>query len=494
MSLTENRWFTIVRQHIDSMLEFGRGPDSPLFGGVIDIGMRRASIAMTPPPPGIRVTDFNWCGNNLMHDIPILEVMIALTKLTGDAKYEKAVDEMFAYYGKNCPHPDTGLFPWGEHAQWSFADRGILPCTFLDGLHSYRKNGWVIHDHLRFAPAWFWERMWASSPEAVVKFAKGLYGHIVDANTFEHNRHAARAGPRWRDPHNPDFDKGKDFARHSGFFIFDCLFAFKSSGDRSLLEWAQKKLDWHFRNRLPNGLVRGTVRTKAHEEVGQHDSLALSVADAADLLGRDTPEGRTFGQHAEELLDARRRFYAGQPPELPDCPNDPRLWLNGYSRKKSLPENQIDHANILRMVHQRTGIPWYADQLVSLGKWCAKHLPEPPPHVMILPRAFHQHIEMLLLSHQQSGDRALLDAAGRFADHAAKRLWTGTMMLGVSDIRYYGSGTNYEYFCDQWATDASTSGLYHSITGTPLLLRTLLQLSLVQEGQPDILGVDPHRR
>jgi hypothetical protein len=32
------------------------------------------------------------------------------------------------------------------------------------------------------------------------------------------------------------------------------------------------------------------------------------------------------------------------------------------------------------------------------------------------------------------------------------------------------------------------------VTGTPLLARTLLQLALAQEGAPDILGIDPHRR
>jgi hypothetical protein len=494
MSLEGNRWFGIVRRHIDSMLEFGRAPECPLFGGVIDAGKRRVSVALTPPPPGIRVTDFNWCGNNLMHDMPLLEVMIALTRLTGEARYEAAVGEMLAWYARQCPEPQNGLFPWGEHAQWSFADRGILPCTFTDGLRSFRKEGHVVHDHLRFAPAWFWERMWAAGPEAVLRFARGLNGHIVDAKTFEHNRHAALAGKWWRDPHKPSLDAGHDHARHSGFYIVDCACAFKHSGDRSLLEWAHRKLEWHLRNRLPGGIVRGCVRTPQHEEEGQHDSLALSVADAADALGRETPEGRAFAAQADELLDARRRQRRGADPELPDCPGDPRLWLNGYSRKKLLPEGRLDSGNILAMVHARTGIPWYADQLAALGNWCAQHLPDPPANVPLLPRAFHQHIELLLLAHRQGGDGRLLAAAERVAEHAARRLWTGELLLGVSDVRFYGSGTNYEYFCDPWATDASTAGLYHSVTGTPLLARTLLQLALAQEGAPDILGIDPHRR
>ena len=57
-----------------------------------------------------------------------------------------------------------------------------------------------------------------------------------------------------------------------------------------------------------------------------------------------------------------------------------------------------------------------------------------------MPRAFHQHVELLLLAYQQTGDRNLLDAADHFAAKAEERLWTGTMLRGVSDIAYYGSG------------------------------------------------------
>jgi hypothetical protein len=494
MSLTDNHWFKLVRGHIDSMLEFGRGSGTPLFGGVIDIGKRRVSVALTPPPPGIRISDFNWCGNNLMHDIPLLEVMIALTKLTGDARYDQAVDEMCAWYASNCPHPQTGLFPWGEHAQWSFADQGILPCSFTNGMASYRKDGSIIHDHLRFAPGWFWERLWKAKPQVVVNFAKGLNGHIVDVKTFEHNRHAVVAGPWWRDPNNPTFDKGADFARHSGFFIFDTLFAFKHSGDRSLLDWARRKLAWHLTNRHPNGLIRGCVRTADYEGVGQHDALALCVADAADMLGRETTEGREFAQHADDLFDARRRFYAGKSPNLPTAANDPRLWLCGYTRKNLLPEKTMDAGNILADMFKRTGIPWYGDQLAAVGRWLVQNLPDPPENVPLMPRAFYQHTELMLLAHQLTGDRQLLDRADRVAASAEKRLWAGEMFKGVSDLTFYGSGTNYEFYCDPWATHPSASVLYHSITGTPSLVRTLLQLALVQEGQLDVLGIDAHRR
>ena len=494
MSLSDNPWFQIVKTHIDSMLEFGRGPDSPLFGGVVDAGLRQVLTCLSIPPSGVRISDYNWGGNNLMHDIPLLEVMIALTQLTGDGKYEQAVDEMFSFYAANCPHKETGLFPWGEHAQWSFADRDILPCSFLDGLKQWRETGSIIHDHLRFAPGWFWERMWKAGPDAVVKFAKGLNGHIVDVKTFEHNRHAALAGPWWRDPHKPDFDQGKDFARHAGFFIFDCLFAFKRSGDRSLYEWSQRKLEWHMQNRLPNGIIRGPIRSKAYEMEGQHDSFALSLMDSVDVLGRDTAEGQYFLSRAEDLFESRRRQRTGQNPVLPECPKDPRLWLCGYSRKHLLPEKELEPANVLKWVYDRTGIQWYADQLVENAGWMARNLSEPPKNVPLMPRGAQHHIELMLLGHDVSSDASLLQAAERVAQQAIERFWTGTLVRGMSDVTFYGRGTNYEFFCDPWATDAPTPGLYHSVSGAPLFVRTLLQLALKQEKQKDILGPDPHRR
>lgn len=491
MTIENNRWFCVVREHMDHMLDFGHVDDCPLFGGVIDPTFKRVIVALSPPPPGVRMTDFNWCGNNFMHDIPLLEVMIALTKLTGDRRYDNAVDEMCAFFGKHGAHPDTGLFGWGEHGQWSFPDREILPCTFTDGLASFREHGYMVHDHLRCAPAWFWDRMWKHHPEAVVRFAHGLNGHIVDEKTYEHNRHAALTAKWWRDPKNPDFDAGKDFARHAGFHLIDCLYAYKRSGDRALLDWSRGILGWHLKNRLPNGIIRGCVRTVGYEKEGQHDSLALCVADAADFLGRDTPEGREFGAHADELFDARRKQYAGTSPQVPDAADDPRLWLWGYFRKSELIQGWV--GNVLASIHHRTGIPWYGDQVIALGRFLRDHLPE-PPQAPVHAATFQQFIEMLILAHQLTGDADLLAAAQRVAEQAIEHLHHEGMICGAAGYALYGKGVNYEWHCDPWIGSPPVRGYYYSVSGTPLLVRALLQLALVEENEDDILGIDLHRR
>ncbi|MDP6359839.1 MAG: hypothetical protein QF473_32290, partial [Planctomycetota bacterium] len=74
MPLQSNPYFQTVKEHADNMLEHGR-PLSfenpcPLFSGTVDVARKEINTSTIMPPPGIRLSDFNWCGNNLMHDGP----------------------------------------------------------------------------------------------------------------------------------------------------------------------------------------------------------------------------------------------------------------------------------------------------------------------------------------------------------------------------------------------------------------------------------------
>lgn len=492
MPLSPNHFYKIVRSHADAMLESGRGTVdgevTPLFGGVIDVGLRQVITFLTPPPPCIRITDFNWCGNNLTHDLPLLEVLNTLGDVSGEKHYNAAVEDVFKYYGAHCPHPVTGLFPWGEHAQWSFGDKSILPCSFSNGLSNYRDQN-LVHDHLAFAPGWFWQGLWNHHPDVVTKFAHGLDGHIVNAETFEHNRHGQLSQGWWHDKHNPGTGQGKDFARHAGFFIFDTLFAYARSGDESLLEWARRKTKYHMDRRLPNGIIHGCVRSKEEQEEGQHDSFVLSIADAADVLG-DTPEGHEFRAYAEELFDARRKMLQSEPIPLPEEPGDGRLWLDGYIRKAPI---KLRAGNMQAQMYARTGIPWYADTIIETARWLQTNLQEPPAHMPVIARRFWFHLEAMLAAHALTGDSSFLESAAQIGAWVEKDLVRNGMLLGCSNITCVRLNGNYETHIDPW-TEPNSPGFYYSVSGTNNLLRSLLRLALLQEGQPDPLGPDPYRR
>ena len=498
----DNPIFRYVREHANSMLACGRDncgeEPGPLFAGTIDVGRCEPTLFYTIPPPGIRLSDFNWCGNNLMHDIPFLETLNALSRITGDGRYAEAVDRVFAFYGANCPHPDTGLFPWGEHAQWSFPDRRTLPCHFSYGLSHLLDDNYITHDHLRFAPEWFWEGMWKHHPDAVVRFAHGLNRHIVNEDTFEHNRHASLTANWWRDPKNPDDGPGKDFARHAGHYIFDCLFAYRKSGDRSLPDWCRRKLDWHLDRRLPNGIIRGCARTPGENQEGQHDALALCVWDAAELLESGTPENKEFADAASELMDARLRQVAKRPRPAIEDGADETVWLSGYFRKVPGIQGRksadcMVGGSFGHLMYERTGTEWYADSIVEHGRWTVQNVPPPPSHVPVLAKGFSEKLDLTLAAYAVSGDNCFLQGADRIARWASEALFRNGLFMGASNMRLFCTTANLEYHQDERA-EPPTPGLYYSVSGTPLLVRNLLRLALLQEGEEDVLGADRHSR
>ena len=494
MGIESNQFFQAVKSHADGMLEFGRPLESetpcPLFAGVVDVGRKEVVQNFVVPPPGIRLGDFNWCGNNLMHDVNFLEALNALTRLTGDQRYAAAVDQVFEFYGANCPDPVTGLFPWGEHAQWSFPDQQSLPCLFgggLKGLMAGVKH--IIHDHLRFAPEWFWEQMWRHHPDAVVRFAHGLHGHIIDQETYRHSRHAPLTEHNWRKPTDPPI-LGGDFARHSGHYIFDTLFAFKKSGDRSLVDWARKKLGWHQMNRLPNGIVGGSINQPPQE--GQHDALALSVADAADMLGRDTPEGKEFGDYADELFEARAKEAATRPPPAIEGEPDGSVWMSGYFRRAKNAFGWSGGSFALQ-VYERSKCQWFADAIVATARFEAAHFPPPPPNIPVLARTYASRVDNAISAYQLTGEPEFLKSAAKFGRLAMEGLYREGLFMGASNMRIFRAKVSSEYHVDEWA-EPNTPGYYYSVSGTPILVRTLLRLALLEEGADDILGIDKHPR
>jgi len=285
---------------------------------------------------------------------------------------------------------------------------------------------------------------------------------------------------------------GKDFARHSGFFIYDAVFAYAKSGESDLLGWALERMNYHLEKRLPNGLVRGCIRSPQWEHEGQHDALTLCVRDAADLLG-DRPEGKPFMDAAGELLEACRKVRPQQPlytPEEPTGPIHPSIWVEGYFNKFPL---RMRPASMMRQMHERSGCSWYLDSMVESARWSARHLPPPPSGVPVVARRYHTLLENALEGYLATGDQELMDHAGQIAEWAVRDLYRNGLFLGTSNMRFIWKRANGEVYMDPW-TEPNTPGFYTSVTGTPLLVRTLLRLALVQEGEGERLQADPYRR
>lgn len=489
MPLPDNPFFQAVRRHADSMLDYGRDPSpdspSPLFGGVVDPLRRCPAMYQMIPPPGVRINDVSSLGNNLMHDVPLLETLLALSQATGDGRYAQVVEDLFAFYPKNCPYPGTGLFPWGEHAQWAFAGKRPWPNCVIDPF-MFEATGAIIHEHLRFAPAWFWERMWASDSGAVLRFCRGLDRHLMNRDTFEHNRHAPLTEYAWNEL--PYQGPGKDFARHAGFFIFDCCFAWKKSGEVDLLDWARRKLGYHLRRRHPDGIVKGCIRTPAEEGEGQHDSLALSTWDAGQYMGEETPEGREFLDMAKELFDARAKKMAAAPFDA-GALDLAGVWRYGYGG--AVPGEM--GVRVPLQAWKRTGEQAFADVVAAVAERLADS-PPPPDGLPVVAGAFLNNLDVPLAAYDVTGDKRHLARAQEVGRWALERLATTGLFVGAVNVEYFGE-RNIMFSLPGCVNKlAERPGFYFSNTGTPELVRQLLRLALLSEGEADLLGTSDHYR
>jgi hypothetical protein len=104
-------FLAVVRRYADTMLERGRDTYGPQKSGLFLSALDRTTLApltsRPAPPGGIRRGDRPgrpWSamnGANPHLDQNLLRVMYALSEITGDPRYGKAVDEELTWFFKN---------------------------------------------------------------------------------------------------------------------------------------------------------------------------------------------------------------------------------------------------------------------------------------------------------------------------------------------------------------------------------------------------------
>jgi len=180
-----------AREFADLMLLHGRdryGPKStPLFVGQLNVNTRRIPTGNGDDPgllKGNAATAGTACFcQNLMFDLGLLDTLEALTRLTGDQRYETARRDYLEYFLGHCRHPRSGYLPWGEHVGFD-----------------------VIHDCPYYTPSYGnyhevkaacvpWDGLWEANPQAIRhEIEVAFRRHICDEATFAFNRHASMEG------------------------------------------------------------------------------------------------------------------------------------------------------------------------------------------------------------------------------------------------------------------------------------------------------------
>lgn len=275
-----------------------------LFPSVLDRCSGEPPGAMPPAIAGQRDGDRAYGGSNLIHDEAALKTLYALADAQVRPDYAAAADRYIRHFSSHCTDTISGLFPWGEHAFWDL-DRDCL------GNSRHMRNPadphGAIHDHLRQAPLWLWNKIQQFNPDCVQRFAAGLDGHWTEGEGWEYIRHALIEEVRRHDRGA----RSCDFPRHGGFYVFDWTFAYLHSGDRRWVEQIERMVDYWWRMRDERNLLLIESRSPVEDlhfyqtnAPGQTLSLAISLLESAALLEQRLPRlAATMCQRAEAYID-----------------------------------------------------------------------------------------------------------------------------------------------------------------------------------------------
>ena len=288
MAMNPEHLLDTVCRTIDALVESAE-PYAGLFPSLLDRDSHTMLDQMPPSIEGQRDGDRAHLGSNLIHDEATLLTMYGLAEALRRPEYAEAADRYLRRFAAHCTDTATGLFPWGEHAFWHLTEDRV-------GSGQANRNpdfkGSAIHDHLRAAPLWLWEKLHELNPRCVERFGEGLDYHWQEGEPLEYIRHANIEVEK----HPKRGERACDFPRHSGFYIFDWAFAYTRTGRADFLEQIQRMVDYWWLKRDARGLLLIESRSPAGGRFhatnapAQTLSLATSLMESADLLSDREPQ------------------------------------------------------------------------------------------------------------------------------------------------------------------------------------------------------------
>lgn len=289
-----------VTEALDTLASAGEHHDG-LFPSITDRNEGRMLAELPEPIPGQRNNDRAFRGSNLMHDHPTLRAMSALAAHTDRERYATAVDRYLTTFATECTDTETGLFPWGEHAFWHLDANEPASCYQQSPVS---ESGYPVHDHLRLAPEWLWNRLASADPDCLQRYADGLDYHWRGRDRREYCRHAPIED---RDLQAPSGDRSTDFPRHGGHYVHDWAIAYRALPREWPRRHVERMLEYWWGNRTEWDLLSLEARGRTDElSAGQTLSYAISLFDAARLLedaGLVPGLVDTLDDHAETYVE-----------------------------------------------------------------------------------------------------------------------------------------------------------------------------------------------
>jgi len=427
----EPDYLKVVRVYADTMITHGRDTygtvTSPLFAATLDrktlklpVGAVLARITKIPHSQwGIRPNDRTLTGANPMHDLNLYQVLYALTKITGDARYAAEADKALKWFFEHCQSTATGIFAWGEHLGWDF--NVDAPQPGRDTHEFYRP--WVL-----------WDRSFRLAPEPCQRFAVGLWRHqIADHDKGLFSRHAKYS------KHGPG--KGTEFPRHGGFYIATWAAAFERSKDPELLEAIRVLVDGFESRRNQQTGVIPSATSHAHILWPPSNlSLAIDLWDGAKKVPADlaakmracaSKTDQFYLKLCHDLSPAGRGFLgrgstSTLTSEIARGHNSyTDTWATGYGEA-----TDAQMALLCLMRYGQVKLEGYKKLAAAAGERYLKK--EPNTSIALYPGAMGDAIILMLALHRLTGDARYLARAEAFGKTSVAIFFEGSPLPRAS--------------------------------------------------------------
>lgn len=284
----QDAWTGQITRFADNLIEHARDDygkeTTPLFVSQLDARTNE----LNPANSTLYVTDTRAGAgphaNNLQFDGGLLRLLYGLSEFTNVPVYGAEADAYLEHYLARLPLP-SGYFPWGDHRGFD-----VVQDDIVDG-----------HGEFKVALP-VWDRMWDIDPEAVVRHAEALRGHIIDpSRSLAFNRHY------------PPGDIPHCMNSSAGAWIVLWTFIYAQTGDTKYHEWASEMAAYLWSLRHPDtGLLaahpydpaypemlddpRLKQRTTRTEYLGPMYWYAVNLLRTAELLSPE--EGAPYREQA----------------------------------------------------------------------------------------------------------------------------------------------------------------------------------------------------
>ncbi len=430
-----------ITRAIDALIDAGDKYEG-LFPSLLAPKTRLMLQDLPTPIKGQSKGDRSHLGSNLMHDEPTLLTMYGLAEALGRREYAAAADRYLQRFATHCTDTETGLFPWGEHAFWHLVLDQVGNSSLL---HNPDTTELPIHDHLRQAPLWLWQKLYEFNPRCVERFGEGLDYHWAEGEPREYCRHAeivVKARPQRG-------ARSCDFPRHGGFYIYDWAFATVHCGRSDFLDQIRLMTDYWWVHRDANGVLLGETRSPEQARdffdvlaPGQTLSLGVSLLEAADMLANSNPElAARMRERGTVYIDG----FLSSPHDL-----DAGCYVLAYNRHTREVVHRMPVWGSVYGIWPASYLALTclcANKLTSderLYNWAAsvgeRYATEPMPEEIAVP-AMDVGLALGLLAdlYEISGERKWMDAGLALADTALSIYFKEDLPVGAAGIDWYKS-------------------------------------------------------